>query len=79
MDEPTAALHPAARLSLEATVTRLQTTQSIDVIWVTHDLDQLERMAQHLVVLEEGRSIYSGPVDSPSAKTALATLTEEGS
>jgi len=77
MDEPTAALHPAARRSLEATVQILQQESKVDVVWVTHDMEQISRMADHLVVLADGDVLYSGPAQSAEADWALATLAEE--
>lgn len=77
MDEPTAALHPAARRSLEATVQSLQREQNLDVVWVTHDMDQIERMAEHLVVLRAGHVLYAGPAAGTEGREALATLSEE--
>lgn len=76
MDEPTASLHPAASRSLESTVQSLQKDGSADVIWVTHNVGQIERMAEHLVVLRSGGVIYAGDPDSPSAQQALATIIE---
>lgn len=76
MDEPTAALHPAARRALETTVQALQRDGHAEVVWVTHDLDQIERMAEYLVVLQAGRVIYSGEPDTAAATAALATLTQ---
>ncbi len=76
MDEPTASLHPAARRALETTVQSLQRRNAVDVIWVTHDLDQIERMADHLVVLSAGTVIYSGEPGTAAARAALDTLTE---
>ena len=76
MDEPTASLHPAASRSLEDTVQSLQRNGSADVIWVTHDVGQIDRMAEHLVVLRSGMAIYSGDPDSSSAQQALATIIE---
>jgi ABC-type proline/glycine betaine transport system ATPase subunit len=77
MDEPTAALHPAARRSLEATVQTLQQASQVDVVWVTHDMDQISRMADYLVVLAAGDVLYAGPPRSAEAAAALATLAEE--
>jgi putative ABC transport system ATP-binding protein len=77
MDEPTAALHPAARRSLEATVQTLQQASQVDVVWVTHDMDQISRMADYLVVLAAGDVLYAGPARSAEAAAALATLAEE--
>lgn len=76
MDEPTASLHPAAIRSLETTVQTLQSDRSVDIVWVTHDLDQIDRMAEHLVVLRDGSVIFTGDPAAPGAANALATLTE---
>ena len=77
MDEPTASLHPAAIRSLEATVQTLQSDRSVDVVWVTHDLEQIERMAEYLVVLRDGTVIFSGDPAAAGADQALATLEDE--
>jgi putative ABC transport system ATP-binding protein len=76
MDEPTASLHPAASKNLEATVLRLNAERNVDVVWVTHDLAQIERLAQSLVVLASGRVIYTGALRTDEAVAALATLSE---
>jgi tungstate transport system ATP-binding protein len=76
MDEPTASLHPAAIKNLEATVLRLNAERNVDVVWVTHDLAQIDRLAQSLVVLASGRAIYSGDPRTDEAVAALATLSE---
>lgn len=77
MDEPTASLHPAAATTLETTTQSLHRDAGVDVIWVTHDLHQIARLAQHLVVLRGGRVAYVGAPDTPAASEALALLTEE--
>lgn len=74
MDEPTSSLHPAARTALEATTRDLMQRTSIDVVWVTHDLDQIGRLADHLVVLAAGRVEYQGAPGTPHAKQALDAL-----
>jgi putative ABC transport system ATP-binding protein len=79
MDEPTASLHPAASRSLETTVQTLQADRSVDIVWVTHDQDQIARMAEYLVVLHAGSVMYAGDPTGPEAEQALGTLSyEEG-
>ena len=77
MDEPTASLHPAAVAKLESTTQRLRTEAGMDVVWVTHDTDQIARLAQHLVVLDGGRVAFAGEPNAPGAVAALAALREE--
>ncbi len=77
MDEPTSALHPAAARALEATVRSLHARGDVEVVWVTHDLSQIERLAEHLVVLRAGAVLFGGDPDTNEAREALATLTVE--
>ncbi|MCP4307866.1 MAG: ATP-binding cassette domain-containing protein [bacterium] len=77
MDEATASLHQAATRTLEETVSRLRTDAGVGVVWVTHDLGQIERLAEHLIVLTEGRVRYTGGAGTPEARAALASLATE--
>lgn len=54
MDEPTSALDPDARRRLEGTARRLA-DQGTPMVWVTHDLAQAERLADHRLVVVDGR------------------------
>ena len=78
MDEPTSSLHPAASLALENTVRTLQREHAVDVVWVTHDPGQIERLAQHLMVLGKGLVLYTGEPDSEPARRALDALAGNG-
>jgi putative ABC transport system ATP-binding protein len=53
MDEPTSALDRATRRHLELTARRLA-DGGRPVLWVTHDLDQADRLADDRVVLVDG-------------------------
>ena len=55
-DEPTAALDHDAALTLE-TLARSLADAGVPVLWVTHDLAQVERIADHRVVLEAGQVV----------------------
>jgi putative ABC transport system ATP-binding protein len=57
-DEPTASLDHEATLGLEALARRLA-DGGVPILWVTHDLAQVERIADHRVTLEEGRVVAS--------------------
>lgn len=70
MDEPTSALDRVPRLGLEALARHLAGAGT-PVVWVTHQLDQMRRLADHVVVLIEGRLRYAGP---PSDLDALGDL-----
>ena len=78
MDEPTASLHQAAAMTLESTVAKLRQDGGVSVVWVTHDLEQMERLAEHLVVLDSGRVSYDGETGTSAAQAALVALSEGG-
>jgi putative ABC transport system ATP-binding protein len=77
MDEPTASLHPSAAATLEQTTQRLRSEHSLEVVWVTHDLRQISRLSEHLLVLDDGRVLYAGDPGTARAQEALATLAAE--
>lgn len=54
MDEPTSSLDPDARRRLEAAARRLA-DGGLRMVWVTHDLAQADRLADHRVVIVDGR------------------------
>jgi len=59
MDEPTSALDPDARRRLERSA-RALADAGRPLVWVTHDLDQCERLADATVVLVGGRVADDG-------------------
>jgi putative ABC transport system ATP-binding protein len=54
MDEPTSSLDPAATRALEELGTGLAGA-GLAVVWVSHDLAQVRRIADHCIVLRDGR------------------------
>ncbi len=69
MDEPTSALDEAARRRIEGLVRELNASLGLTIVLVSHDLDQVERVADRVVLLAGGRSegewgreeFFSGP------------------
>ena len=57
LDEPTSALDEAARRRIEELVTGLNARLGLTMVFVTHDLSQVERVADRVVVLAEGKSM----------------------
>jgi ABC-type methionine transport system ATPase subunit len=56
MDEPTSALDEAARRRIEELVRELNASLGLTIVVVSHHLDQVERLADHVVLLAAGRS-----------------------
>ena len=62
LDEPTAALDPAARSAVERTLLDLRTRLDLSLVLVSHDAAQARRLADWGVWLENRRVVRQGPV-----------------
>jgi molybdate transport system ATP-binding protein len=85
MDEPLAALDLKRKREILPYLERLHDELDIPVIYVSHSPEEMARLADHLVVLDEGRAIASGPVaqtlsrlDLPIAQTDEASVVVQG-
>jgi phospholipid/cholesterol/gamma-HCH transport system ATP-binding protein len=61
-DEPTTMVDPIMSDTLSGLMLKLKTELKLTGVVVTHDLDLMRKVADHVVVLYEGRAIYFGPV-----------------
>jgi putative ABC transport system ATP-binding protein len=52
-DEPTAGLDESPKLALES-LTRELADGGVAIVWVSHDREQVERLADHILVLRDG-------------------------
>jgi molybdate transport system ATP-binding protein len=62
MDEPLAALDAHARAEILPYLERLHRELDLPVLYVTHALDEVARLADHLLLMEAGRIVYQGPL-----------------
>ena len=77
-DEPTSALDSSPKRALE-NLGRQLVDEGLSVVWVSHDADQIRRLADHVVVLDRGRVVAQGSTleldehPSPVVRAVLAT------
>lgn len=57
LDEPTSALDEAARRKIEELVRDLNARLGLTMVFVSHDLSQVERVADRVVLLADGKSV----------------------
>jgi molybdate transport system ATP-binding protein len=76
MDEPLSALDEAAKAEILPFLERLRDRLSLPALYVTHDMAEVERLADHLALIDRGRVIASGPLaemqSDPAAPLAAA-------
>ena len=71
MDEPLAALDLKRKQEILPYLERLHDELEIPLIYVSHAPDEVARLADHLVVLEQGRALASGPLGETLARLDL--------
>jgi molybdate transport system ATP-binding protein len=84
MDEPLSALDRMTKEEILPYFEALHATLSIPALYVSHDISEIERLADHMVLLDAGRVLAAGPLGdlltdsrlpiarSPQASTVLA-------
>ena len=76
LDEPTAVLTPQEARSLFDTLARF-TKRGLSLIFITHKLDEVMRVADRVAVLKRGRKVYEAPIAATSpARLAQAMVGE---
>ena len=63
-DEPTTAIDVTTQAQVLALLRELQRRHDTAIIFITHDLGVIARVAQHVVVMYLGRVMEEGPVDA---------------
>lgn len=62
LDEPTAGLDPQGRTMLLEKLWELRKQWGMTVVLVSHNVEDVARIAERVVVLEKGRVVFDGPV-----------------
>lgn len=77
MDEPLAALDHKRKGEILPYLERLHDELEIPILYVSHSPDEIARLADHLVVLDEGKVLASGPIGELLARLDLPMALEE--
>jgi ABC-2 type transport system ATP-binding protein len=68
LDEPTTGLDPEARAQLWAEIARLAAEEQVTVLLTTHYLDEADRMADRLAIVDAGRVVVEGTPEALKAE-----------
>ena len=61
LDEPLAGLDAMAKAEILPYLERLHAAIRVPMIYVSHDLAEIARLADHLIVMKDGAVVASGP------------------
>lgn len=68
LDEPTAGFDPEARREFHDLVHRLSDNDDTTILLTTHDLDEAEKLADRILILNGGRIVADGSADELSRR-----------
>lgn len=74
LDEPLAALDIARKQEVLPWLERLHRDLHIPVLYVTHSMEELTRLADHVVLMDKGKARMHGPAGQVLASAAFASL-----
>jgi len=77
LDEPLANLDPASRSEILGHLTVLARELGTPMLYVSHDMEELSRIADRLLVMEAGELVAEGPMLELSSELRLSLAHEE--
>ena len=76
LDEPFAAVDRTVRRRLQDEIDELRRALDMPLILVTHDFEDVVRLATHVLILERGHSVACGPLTTQMSRPDLSWLRE---
>src|SRR5262249_245533 len=76
LDEPFTASDRSVRRRLQDEIDGLRRTLDMPLVLVTHDFEDVVRLATHVLLLEHGRAVACGPISTLMSRPDLAWLRE---
>jgi phospholipid/cholesterol/gamma-HCH transport system ATP-binding protein len=62
-DEPSAGLDPVTAAGLDALINNLRNVFKMTIVVVTHELPSIFTIADHVIMLDQGKVLFAGPLD----------------
>jgi ABC-2 type transport system ATP-binding protein len=76
LDEPTTGLDPESRTAMWQEITRLATGDKVTILLTTHYLDEADRLADRLAIVDAGRVVAEGEPGRLKEELGAPTLDE---
>ena len=75
MDEPLASLDQTRKLEILPFIERLRDDLKLPVVYVSHAMEEIVRLADTLVLISDGQIVASGPLEELTSRLDLRPLT----
>ena len=73
LDEPTAGLDPRGRDKILSMLEELHNRENVTILMVSHSMDDMARLATHLIVMSEGKIVAQGTPREVFAREPMMT------
>lgn len=74
MDEPLASLDEARKMEVLPFINRLARELSIPIVYVSHSLDEILNLADHLILIDDGRVTATGPIEDLMSRLEIRQM-----
>lgn len=77
MDEPLASLDVARKQEILPFLEQLKASLDIPILYVSHDLSEVTRLADHVVILDQGRLVTQGALTKVFSQAGITFLPDD--
>jgi len=64
LDEPTIGLDAVSKIAVRQFITRINKEKGVTIILTTHDMNDIEALAQRILLIGKGRLLYDGDINT---------------
>ena len=75
-DEPTIGLDVVAKEKIREFIKYMNQTENTTIIFTTHDMQDIEKVCERLIIIDEGKKVFDGGIDEIKTKYAHSKTVE---
>ena len=75
-DEPTIGLDVVAKEKIREFIKYMNQTEKTTIIFTTHDMQDIEKVCERLIIIDAGKKVYDGSIDEIKTKYAHSKTVE---
>lgn len=76
LDEPTIGLDVVAKEKIRDFIKYMNKTEQTTIIFTTHDMQDIEKVCDRLIIIDSGKKVYDGSIDEIKTKYAYSKTVE---